>query len=578
MLSFFRKGGTGQVVIGAVVFAVIIVFVMEFRPGRQGSSSFSRNCAVTVLDSCVDRKEFFAAFGLTVPREVPQKSVKEMGLRKAVIDGLIERELLLKEADRLGISISLEETDKELAEGRARVSLPSAQASFLSYQLRLTEDWVRLLPVKSQQTKEFDYAIYERVVRNMTNRSPKEFKEMQQREIIAQRMRDLVKSRVRIADNEAYTVWERDKNTARARVAEVKRDWFGKWVVDPSDAAVDDWAAKNTKQVDETWKLAQAGWKADCTLASEIIVPVEPESGDDSKKERRQKAEDALAKIKKGSTFENVAREFSEGAAAAWGGDLGCLNEDYGPGGKELLDAMAKMKTGEVSVVLETPRGFHVVKLNGKLAKEQVEKVGKRSVARRLAIPAMATDLSKEFADKVIEEAKKGTPLEQTVNTLAAEYAKRRAPAAKKPVMAPGVEAPKAPAKKPEDPPALSDPLKPHVITTAELNIASAVVEDALPTEIATVKLFELEKTDSLVAKPVATRSGFAVIQLKEKTKAKKADFDKDRLVIMRTLRAAKEDDAVQRYIASLRNQAKDKISFDQSLLEEPKDDGSGDG
>jgi len=190
----------------------------------------------------------------------------------------------------------------------------------------------------------------------------------------------------------------------------------------------------------------------------------------------------------------------------------------------------------------------------------------------------MATDLAKEFADKVIEEAKKGTPLEQTVNTLAAEYAKRRAPAAKKPVMAPGVEPPKAPVKKAEEPPALSDPTKPHVVTTAEVNMTSQVVEDALPSEIATVKLFELEKTDALVAKPIATRDGFAVIQLKEKTKAKKEDFAKDRLVIMRTLRSAKEADAVQRYILSLRNQAKDKISFDQSLLEEPKDDGSGDG
>ena len=46
----------------------------------------------------------------------------------------------------------------------------------------------------------------------------------------------------------------------------------------------------------------------------------------------------------------------------------------------------------------------------------------------------------------------------------------------------------------------------------------------------------------------------------------------------MRTLRSAKEADAVQRYILSLRNQAKDKITFDASLLEEPKDDGSGDG
>ncbi len=575
MLSFFRRGGTGQVVIGAVVFAVIVVFVMEFRPGRQGNSTFSRNCAVKVLDSCLDRKEYFAEFGLTVPREVPPKSIKEMGLRKAVVDGLVERELLLKEADRLGVSVSEEEADKELSEGRARVSLPSAQAGYLTYQLRLSEDWIRLLPVKSSQTKEFDYGIYERIVRNTTNRSPKEFKEMQRREIVAQRMRDLVKSRVRVSENEAYTVWERSRSTVRARVVEVKRDWFAKWAVDATDARVDDWTAKNQKVVDETWKAAQAGWKEDCVLASEILVSVDPESGDEAKKELRKKAEDALGRIKKGASFENVAREVSQGAAAAWGGELGCLNEDYGPGGKELLDAMAKMKPGEVSPVLETPRGFHVMKFAGKLDKDSIEKVGKRTIARRLAVPAMATDLAKEFADKLIEQTKSGTGLEEASNALAATYASRSAP--KKPVMAPGATPP-ASAKKPGENPALSDPLVPRMTTTAEINVTSTPVEDALPSEVAASKLFALEKVDAVLPKPVATKSGFAVLQLKEKNPAKRADFDKDRLSIMRSLREAKESDAVERYIASLRAQAKDKISFDQSLLEEPKDDGSGDG
>ena len=86
MLSFFRKGGGGQVIVAAVAFAVIIVFVLEFRPGREGRSGITRECAVKIADSCIDKKEYWAAYNLIVPRELPQKKVKSMGLRKTVMD------------------------------------------------------------------------------------------------------------------------------------------------------------------------------------------------------------------------------------------------------------------------------------------------------------------------------------------------------------------------------------------------------------------------------------------------------------------------------------------------------------
>jgi len=567
MLSFFRKGGGGQVIIGAVVFAVIVVFIMEFRPGRQGGAGISRDCAVKLLDSCIDRKEYFAAYGLIVPRELPQKKVKQMGLRKTVMEGFVERELLLKEAERLGVSVSEEELDEELSSGRARVSLPYYQMGWLGYTLGISEEMVRLLPVKSTQTSEFDYKIYERVVRNTTNRSPKEFKEMQRREVVAQRVRDLVRSRVRVSEMEAYSQWERERSKAVARVVSVSREWFGKWVVDASDAAVDDWALKNQKQVDDAWKQAQVNWKAECPLVSEVVASVEEESGDATKTEKRQKVQSALDRVKKGEDFGAVARATSEGA-----GDVGCLNETYGPGAKELLEAVKGMKPGQVSEVLESKRGFHVLKLHGNLAEADVEKTGKRATARRLAVPAMATELAKEFSDKLIEKAKGGAKLEDAVKELAAEYATRRAP--KKGPAAPAGE------KKAAEPPALEDALRPKLEITAPFSIAGSPIDSPMPGEAPAAKLFELKDVDALVDKPVKTATGFAVLQLKEKTLAKKEEFAKDRLAILRALRQAKEQDAVARYIAALRTKVKDKITYDQRLLEETNttDDGSGDG
>ena len=92
MLSFFRKGGAAQLIVGGVVFAIIIVFVLEFRAGRGPAGSLKQNCAVQVLDHCVSVKGFYAEYGLIVPPGLTAKKVRTLGLRKLIVNGLIDQE------------------------------------------------------------------------------------------------------------------------------------------------------------------------------------------------------------------------------------------------------------------------------------------------------------------------------------------------------------------------------------------------------------------------------------------------------------------------------------------------------
>lgn len=556
MLNFFRRGGTGQILIGAVVFAIIIVFVLEFRPGREGVARLAMQCAIEVHDECVDRKDYYAAYGLIVPRGITNKRVKDMNLRRHIQEGLVERELLVREAKRLGVSIGEQELDDELAEGRAHVSLPVANSGFLEYSLQLGDDWVRYLPVKDQSDK-FDYKLYERMVRNTTNRSPKEFKEMQRRELIAARMRDLVRSRVRVSEAEAWLQYERLRSTAVARVAYVPRGWFAKWAVDLSDAAADAWAKDNASQVDDAWKTVKASFSPGCPLVSEIFVPFGADASDEVKVDKRREIESGLERIRGGASFEEAARLASAAPTANLGGALGCLSEAYGPGSKELLDAVKDMKPGQVSPILETARGFHLLKLHGKLAEADLEKVGRRHVARKLMAGLRADELAKAFADKLVARAKGGAKLdEDLVKELAAETLKGGPKPAKKPA-------------KDAEPLALQDDGRPKVEITAPFPITGSPVPNALPTERPAAALFQLDKPDSVLDKPVATQQGLAVVQLKEKTVAKREDFEKNKADTLRSLRSAKAKDALARYLAALRNQSKDKIKLDPQLVED---------
>ncbi len=409
------------------------------------------------------------------------------------------------------------------------------------------------------QTGVFDYKIYERIVRNTTNRSPKEFKEMQRRELIAARMRDLVRARVRVSVKEAQAQWLRERSKAVARIVHIDRDWFAKYAVDASDAAMEAWAKENPQQLDEAWKGDQKSWTAGCPLVSEILVAVDPETPDEKKVDLRKRIDDAAARLKAKEPFEIVARQLSDGSSANWGGELGCLGEGYGVGSKELLEAVSKMKPGEVSPVLETARGFHIVKLRGKLADKDVEKVGRLAIARRLAVALRADELAKKFADEVIERAQKGEKLDDVVRELAKSY----------------LQPEFAKAAKDEEPKALQADNRPRLEISAPFNEVGGPTLDLTPGQNAAADVFALKKVDDVVKKPLTTTTGLAVLQLKEKTLAKPEDFEKDRLDVLGGLKSAKEREALSRYLVELRAKAKDKISIDPRILEDAKESDS---
>ncbi len=73
------------------------------------------------------------------------------------------------------------------------------------------------------------------------------------------------------------------------------------------------------------------------------------------------KADDLLAKIRAGGSFEELTKANSNGPSAAQAGDLGYF--ERGKLAKELEDKTFAMKTGEVSDVIQTKQGFVILKV-----------------------------------------------------------------------------------------------------------------------------------------------------------------------------------------------------------------------
>lgn len=75
----------------------------------------------------------------------------------------------------------------------------------------------------------------------------------------------------------------------------------------------------------------------------------------------KAKAEDLLAQIRKGASFEDTAKKNSDGPTAAQGGDLGFFKR--GALAKELEDKTFAMKPGDVSDVIRTKQGFVILRV-----------------------------------------------------------------------------------------------------------------------------------------------------------------------------------------------------------------------
>ena len=92
----------------------------------------------------------------------------------------------------------------------------------------------------------------------------------------------------------------------------------------------------------------------------------------------KARAEETLKKLRDGANFERLASEFSEDPAFETGGLLGVFKT--GELQKELEQAIEKLGSGEITSVLPTNGGYHIVRVNKKrlIADPRTEKERER--------------------------------------------------------------------------------------------------------------------------------------------------------------------------------------------------------
>jgi peptidyl-prolyl cis-trans isomerase D len=599
MLNLFRQRGLSSVVYGIILVGTIAAFVIGFGPSAgKRIAPISERCVARVRGRCIEPKDFLSAYRILMPSRSVQLS-RKMNLKRVALDGLIERELLGDEATRLGISVTDDELTDQLYAGFVRVSVPAVnpgvanallQELFQSYgrqgsvpqdvAVAVLSDSAIPVEFRDAKTKMFDMKTYERQVRNLSNRSTTEFREEQGRELLAAKMRDIVRDPVRVSDSEAWQEYDRRHSTATVTSIVVKEAFAARWALETKAADVAAWAKEHAPELDAALKQRMGDDAPKAGHFRQILVTLAYGASADEKAAALGKLSWAAARIKAGEPFAEVARDVSDDPASAGsGGDVGDKTDgSVGPFRAPPFKAVASgLKPGEMtSGAVETQFGYHLIARDDPSKSAEVESQVKRSLPRALMAKARATDAAKAVAGDIAGAMRAGKTAEQATTDAISPLRRSEKIDMLRVLLVPGTAADAGSGDvtgRTFD--AATDPDRPQPATSSAFPRGGDPFPGLSPEGTTNVVAFAFSASPGdVLAAPVRTAEGFVVVQLKEQRRATRDEFGKDRSAFVEEMVRAKRAEALALYVKRLREQAKDAIKIDSSIIEESRPDG----
>ncbi|HTH94674.1 MAG TPA: peptidylprolyl isomerase [Rhodocyclaceae bacterium] len=148
------------------------------------------------------------------------------------------------------------------------------------------------------------------------------------------------------------------------------------------DREVDSRVTISDAEIDNYLNSAEARGDSAEYLISHIIVRLPEQAGPEQIAKQRAKIEEAQRRLQQGEDFAKVAAAYSDGPEAMSGGSIGVRTRDQLP--PLYADAVANMKPGNISPILRSAAGFHIIKLvdkrGGKLQAQSTQQTHVRHI------------------------------------------------------------------------------------------------------------------------------------------------------------------------------------------------------
>ena len=338
-----------------------------------------------------------------------QEAIKNLNLKGAVMEELIQRRVLLQEARRLGLEV----TDEELMDAIAGMAEFQVNGRFSKnrYQQMLRTNRLAPGPFEAERREELAIQKLYDIIQDVIHVTESEVREQYR---VAQEKVNFYfirlsasdfSSRAEITAEEIKNYYERNKEALK-EPPKVQVEY----VVYPFDRFSSKVQVSEKEIEDFYQRHRQTRFHQARTLRlRHILVRVSSGADAQQREKARLRAEGVLQESRAGKDFAELAKKYSEDPSAARGGDIGWIAR--GQMVAPLEQVVFGLKKGELSAAVESPLGYHIFKVEE--VKEE-KKVGLKEATPEI-VRAIRVERGKTEAARAVdadrEKALSGTDL-----------------------------------------------------------------------------------------------------------------------------------------------------------------------
>lgn len=362
MLDIMRRKKRLKLVLWLVILSLALGMLLFFVPGVNMGTVTTDTSAASVDGQTIPMQEFAEAYRRVAERysnggknKIDSETLRAIGIPKQVLDGMITRKVVEIAAERLGLDV----TTDEIREGIETFPSFQDQGKFIGL-----DRYKEVLAANNISIPDFEQDIryaqlskkFQQVITDSLDVSDHELRDefsKTNRQTVVDYVllkKDDVSKRIKPTEAELRAYFDSHKDSYR-----IKEKRRAQYLLIPVSNII--------PTVKVTDQEIQSEWDQrphdETVTASHILFKIPDPS---KEAEVKAKAESVLKRAKAGEDFAELAKKYSEDTSnASQGGFLGAFPR--GQMVKEFDDAAFSLKVGEISGLVRTEYGYHIIKV-----------------------------------------------------------------------------------------------------------------------------------------------------------------------------------------------------------------------
>jgi peptidyl-prolyl cis-trans isomerase D len=363
MLDLLRRKAQSPLIQGTILIIALVFIFWGVGGGYQGRI----NAVATVNDEAIPYEEFQKAYEVLVTQfrnqfggNLPKGLLESLDLEVQALEQLIIRTLLRQGAIEMGIMVSDLEVQQAV----------ETMEAFRTNGIFNVEQYKTIISSSGMTTVSFENSIRADLLAGKVNAHLQRFVKLTPLEINEQFEFDNEEINIEYVSFSGSDFKEKVNDVGTEKLQSFYEEQKDNYMTDPQvklDFLLfpynsDKKPVVNNEDIESFYRKNFNRYSTpEQRSARHILIKTTEGDTVDALSEKRTRAEQVLEMAKSGEDFAELAKQYSEGPTGPGGGDLGAFGR--GRMVKPFDDAVFTMNEGEISDIVESQFGFHVIKL-----------------------------------------------------------------------------------------------------------------------------------------------------------------------------------------------------------------------